>query len=423
LPEGGQLLKKRVLITGMGVISPVGTGLEKFWEGLVSGRSGIGPITRFNPENLPTRIAGEVKDFDPLDYLDRKEAKRMDRFCQFAVAGTIMALEDALLDLTSIDLDRFAVVLGTGIGGTQTFEEQHQVLLEKGPGRVSPFFVPMMIANMAAGQISIYLGARGPNYTVVSACASATNAIGEAYRLLQRGEADLAVTGGTEASVTPMSLSGFCSMKALSTRNEDPTKASRPFDKERDGFVLSEGSGILILETMEHALRRGARIHGEIVGYGCSTDAHHITAPAPNGRGAARAMKLALEDAGISPEDVQYINAHGTSTDLNDKYETMAIKEVLGSYAYRVPISSTKSMTGHLLGAAGAVEAIASLLAINREMIPPTINYEVPDEDCDLDYVPNQARPCAVDVVLSNSFGFGGHNASIVLKRYQAAKI
>ncbi|MGI6552214.1 MAG: beta-ketoacyl-ACP synthase II [Clostridia bacterium] len=416
-------MKKRVLITGMGVISPVGTGLEKFWEGLVSGRSGIGPITRFNPENLPTRIAGEVKDFDPLDYLDRKEAKRMDRFCQFAVAGTIMALEDALLDLTSIDLDRFAVVLGTGIGGTQTFEEQHQVLLEKGPGRVSPFFVPMMIANMAAGQISIYLGARGPNYTVVSACASATNAIGEAYRLLQRGEADLAVTGGTEASVTPMSLSGFCSMKALSTRNEDPTKASRPFDKERDGFVLSEGSGILILETMEHALRRGARIHGEIVGYGCSTDAHHITAPAPNGRGAARAMKLALEDAGISPEDVQYINAHGTSTDLNDKYETMAIKEVLGSYAYRVPISSTKSMTGHLLGAAGAVEAIASLLAINREMIPPTINYEVPDEDCDLDYVPNQARPCAVDVVLSNSFGFGGHNASIVLKRYQAAKI
>ncbi|HHX50677.1 MAG TPA: beta-ketoacyl-ACP synthase II, partial [Clostridia bacterium] len=356
------MLKKRVLITGMGVISPVGTGLEKFWKALISGQSGIGPITHFDPDNLPTRIAGEVKDFDPLDYLDRKETKRMDRFCQFAVATTIMAMEDALLNPKSIDLDRLAVVLGTGIGGTQTFEEQHQILLEKGPGRVSPFFVPMMIANMAAGQISIYLGARGPNYTVVSACASATNAIGEAYRLLQRGEADLVVTGGTEASVTPMSISGFCSMKAMSTRNEEPGKASRPFDKERDGFVLSEGSGILILETMEHALGREAKIYGEMVGYGCSADAYHITAPAPNGRGAARAMELALQDAGMSPGEIHYINAHGTSTDLNDKYETMAIKEVLGNHAYRIPISSTKSMTGHLLGAAGAVEAIASLL-------------------------------------------------------------
>lgn len=412
-------MKKRVVVTGMGVISPVGIGNEAFWDSLINGRSGLGPVTRFDASNLPTKIAGEVKEFDPLQYLEKKEVRRMDRFTQFALCATKMAIADAGLNLDDLDKERLGVVLGTGIGGTQTFEEQHQVLLDRGPNRVSPFFVPMMIANLAAGQISMMLKAQGPNYTVVSACASATNAIGEAFKLLQRGDADCVVTGGTEAAVTPMSMAGFCAMKAMSTNNENPKGASRPFDQERDGFVLSEGAGILILETLEHAQRRGARIYAEIAGYGCTADAYHITAPAPDGSRAARAMELALQDGGIQPNEVDYINAHGTSTDLNDKLETMAIKKVFGDYAYQLPISSTKSMTGHLLGAAGAVEAIACVLTINRGIIPPTINYETADPDCDLDYVPNQARQAQVNVALSNSFGFGGHNATIAIRSFR----
>lgn len=412
-------MRERVVVTGMGIISPVGIGNEAFWNSLINGHSGLGPVTRFDASNLPTRIAGEVKGFDPLQYLDKKDVRRMDRFTQFALCATQMAIADAELNLDEIDKERLGVVLGTGIGGTQTFEEQHQVLLDRGPNRVSPFFVPMMIANLAAGQISIMLKALGPNYTVVSACASATNAIGEAFKLLQRGDADCVITGGTEAAVTPMSMAGFCAMKAMSTNNENPKGASRPFDRNRDGFVLSEGAGILILETLAHAQRRGARIYGEIAGYGCTTDAYHITAPAPDGSRAARAMELALQDGGIQPGEVDYINAHGTSTDLNDKLETMAIKKVFGEYAYQIPISSTKSMTGHLLGAAGAVEAIACILTINRGIIPPTINYETADPDCDLDYVPNRARQAQVNVALSNSFGFGGHNATIAIRSFR----
>lgn len=413
-------MKKTVVATGMGLISPLGIGLELFWDSLINGRSGIVPISRFDAKDLPTRIAGEVQDFDPLLYIEKKEARRMDRFTQFAISTTKMAVEDANLKMDSLDKTRVGVVLGTGIGGTETFEEQHKTLLEKGPGRVSPFFVPMMIANMAAGQISIFLDAHGPNFTVISACASATNAIGEAMKLIQRGDADVVVTGGSEAALTPMSMAGFCAMKAMSTNNDNPSKASRPFEQNRDGFILSEGAGILILESLEHALKRNAKIYGEIAGYGCTADAFHITAPASDGRGAARAMELALKDAGIQSQDIQYINAHGTSTELNDKLETMAIKQIFGETAKRIPISSTKSMTGHLLGAAGAIEAIACLLTINNNIIPPTINYETADPDCDLDYVPNKARRASVAVALSNSFGFGGHNASIVLKGYGA---
>lgn len=410
--------KNRVVITGLGVISPVGIGKETFWNALIRGESGIGPITRFNAECFATRIAGEVKDFRAEDYLDRKEARRMDRFSQMAVSSAIMAVQDAALDLDKLNPDEVGVVFGTGIGGTQSFEEQHEIFLQKGPGRVSPFFVPMMIGNMAAGHIALNLNFTGPNYTIVNACASSTNAIGEAFKLIQRGDAEVVVTGGAEAAVTPMAIAGFCAMKAMSTRNDEPHRASRPFDKERDGFIMGEGAGVLILESLEHAQKRGARIYGEIVGYGCTDDAYHITAPAPGGVGAAKAMQMALKDANLKPEEVSYINAHGTSTDLNDKFETAAIKKVFGPHAYKVAISSTKSMTGHLLGAAGAIEAIASTMAIVHNIVPPTINYENPDPECDLDYVPNKARKMNVEVVLSNSFGFGGHNASIVIKRY-----
>lgn len=409
----------RVVITGVGVISPLGTGKEKFWASLVAGKSGINPVTRFPAGEFPTRIAGEVKDFQVEDYFDRREAKRMDRFAHYAVAASRMAVADAGLNLEEEDPETVGVIFGTGIGGTETFEEQHQVLLEKGPNRVSPFFIPMMIANMGAAQISIALGARGPNYTVVNACASAANAIGDAFRLIQHGRAEVVISGGAEASVTPMALSGFCAMKALSTRNEEPEKACRPFDKMRDGFVLGEGAGVVILESLEHATQRGARVYAEFAGYGCTADAYHITAPAPGGTGSAQAMALALQDAGVLPSMVSYINAHGTSTDLNDRYETEAIKRVFGPDAYRVPISSTKSMTGHLLGAAGAVELIACILAMENDLIPPTINYEYPDPECDLDYVPNTARLGRLDLVMSNSFGFGGHNASLVIQREQ----
>lgn len=408
----------RVVVTGMGVISPVGIGLENFWQSLVEGKSGVGPITHFDASELSTRIAAEVKDFDAKDYIDRKEAKRMDRFTQFAVAAAKMASQDAGLEMEKLNSDRVGVVLGTGIGGTDTFEKQHKVLQDKGPGRVSPFFVPMMIANMAAGHISINLGAKGPNYTVITACASGTNAIGEAFKLLQRGDADVVITGGTEAAITPMSFSGFCSMKALSTHNDEPQKASRPFDKNRDGFVMGEGSGILILETLEHAKKRGASIYAEIVGYGATADAYHITAPAPEGEGGARAMSNALKDAGLNPSDIDYINAHGTSTPLNDKFETAAIKKVFGDNAKKVAISSTKSMIGHLLGAAGAVELITSILTINKGIITPTINYEERDPECDLDYVPNEAREANVNYALSNSLGFGGHNATLIVKKF-----
>ncbi|MFO7310495.1 MAG: beta-ketoacyl-ACP synthase II [Bacillota bacterium] len=410
-------MKRRVVVTGIGVITPVGIGKEAMWDALARGVSGIGPITRFDASDYPTRFAGEVRDFDPAAYMDRKDARRLDRFIQYAWAATQMALTDANLDPTKVDGERMGVLIGSGIGGIETLEQQVRVLAERGPDRVSPFLVPMMIPDMASGYVSIQIGAKAHNACTVTACASGSNAIGDAARIIQRGEADIMITGGTEASVTPVALAGFSAARALSTRNDAPQKASRPFDKERDGFVLAEGAGILVLESLEHAQARGARIYGEVAGYACTGDAYHITQPAPEGEGAYRAIRRALEDAGVSPDEIDYINAHGTSTEYNDYFETLAIKRALGEAAYRVPISSTKSMTGHLLGAAGAVEAIVCLLAMERGLIPPTINYEVPDPGCDLDYVPNEARPAKIDVAVSNSFGFGGHNAVLVLRR------
>lgn len=411
-------LNKRVVVTGIGAITPIGTGKERFWQALKAGQSGIGRISKFDVTDYPTKIAGEVKDFDPIEYIDKKEARRMDRFTQYGVAATKLAIEDAKLDVEKVDSHRFGVVLGSGIGGIETLEKEYEKLMNKGPSRVSPFFIPMMISNIGAGQISMTFGAKGPNTTVVTACASSTNAIGDAFKIIQRGDADVMITGGAESSITPLSVAGFCSMKALSTRNDEPEKASRPFDKDRDGFVMGEGSGILILEELEHAISRGAHIYAEVVGYGMSADAYHITAPAPEGEGAARAMRNAIKDANILPEDIDYINAHGTSTPFNDKFETMAIKSVFGEYAYKLSVSSTKSMTGHLLGAAGGIEAIACSLAIDEGFIPPTINYTTPDIECDLDYVPNEGRKVEVQYALSNSLGFGGHNASIILKKY-----
>ncbi|MGB3972670.1 MAG: beta-ketoacyl-ACP synthase II [Peptococcia bacterium] len=412
-------MKNRVVITGLAAISPVGTGVEKFWQALISGQSGIGPITRFPCENFPVRIAGEVKDFEPTQYLDKKEARRMARFTQFAAAAALMAVEDAQLELEQVDKNKVGVILGSGIGGIDLMEETTLVLHEKGPNRVSPFFVPMMIGNMASGQVAISLGAKGPNTTVVTACASGTHAIGDAFRLIQRGDADIVISGGSEAAVTPLALAGFSSMKALSTNNEEPTKASRPFDAKRNGFVMGEGCGIVVLESLESAQKRGAKIYAEMLGYGATADAHHITAPAPGGEGAARAMALAIQDAGIKPEELDYINAHGTSTEMNDKYETMAIKSVMGPNPTKLAISSTKSMTGHLLGAAGGIEAVATALAIANDLVPPTINLENPDPECDLDYVPNKARQMTVNYALSNSLGFGGHNASILLGKFK----
>ena len=410
---------KRVVITGLGIISPVGTGLEKFWTSLTAGVSGIRLLTRFDPADFKTKIAGEVKDFEPTRYMDRKEARRMDRFTQFAVAASGMAIEDAALNFENEDRDRIGVILGSGVGGIETLEEQAHVLFEKGPGRVSPLFVPMMIANMGSGQVAIKHRLRGPNTTSVSACASSSNAIGDAFKILQYGRAEVMITGGAEAAITPLAMAGFIQMKAMSTRNEEPEKSSRPFDLGRDGFVIGEGAAILILETLEHALDRGARIYAEIVGYGSTCDAFHMTAPDPEGYGAANSMKEALGDAGIKPSEVDYINAHATATPPGDKAETLAIKKVFGEYASKVAISSTKSMTGHLLGASGGLEAIVCVLAIKEGIIPPTINYEQPDPDCDLDIVPNNARKAEVDVALSNSFGFGGHNATLVFKKYQ----
>ncbi|QIB26226.1 beta-ketoacyl-ACP synthase II [Caloranaerobacter azorensis] len=411
-------MKRRVVITGIGVVSPIGIGMEEFWNSIKEGKNGVDYITRFDTEGYSTKIAAEVKGFKPEDYMDKKEAKRMDRFTQFAVAASRLAVEDSQLNLDLINKNRFGVVIGSGVGGLSTLEEQHEKLLKKGPKRISPFFIPMMISNMAAGQIAILLGAKGPNETVVSACASSTNAIGDSFKIIQRGDADIIVTGGAEAAITPLALAGFSSMKALSTNNDNPKIASRPFDKNRDGFVMGEGSAILILEELNHALNRGAKIYGEIVGYGMTCDAYHITAPAENGEGAARAMKSALDDAGIEPNMIDYINAHGTSTPYNDKFETAAIKEVFKDYAYKLKVSSTKSMTGHLLGAAGGLEGAVCALTVYHDFIPPTINYNTKDEECDLDYVPNKGIEQKVIYAMSNSLGFGGHNASIIIKKY-----
>lgn len=413
-------MKKRVVITGLGAITPVGIGTDAFWKSLLEGKSGIARITRFDPTDYATQIAGEVKAFDPVQYIDKKEAKRMDRSTQFAIAASKMALEDSGLDLQKEDLARIGTIIGTGIGGMDTLHDQFKTLFEKGPGRVSPFFVPMMIANMPAGQTSITFGLQGPCSCVVTACATGTNSIGDAFKTIQRGDADVMVAGGTEAAVSPAAVAGFCAMKAMSTRNEEPEKASRPFDKDRNGFVMGEGAGVVILESLEHALARGARIYGEIAGYGSNADAFHITAPAPEGAQAAKCMALAIADAELKPEDVDYINAHGTSTPLNDKNETLAIKALFGDHAKELSVSSIKSMTGHLLGASGGIEAVATILTVLNDIIPPTINYETPDPELDLDYVPNHARAKKVRVALSNSFGFGGHNATILVKKYEA---
>jgi 3-oxoacyl-[acyl-carrier-protein] synthase II len=412
-------MSNRVVVTGLGVISPVGTGKDVFWQNLIAGKSGIGPVTRFDVSDMPTKIAGEINDFDPGLYMDKKEARRMDRFAQFALAAAKLAVTDSKLDLEQEDRDRIGVVVGCGIGGVITFEEQKETLISKGPGRVSPFFVPMLISNMGAGHISINMKLQGPSNTVVTACASATNAVGEALRILQHGDVDVCLAGGTEAPLTPLAFAGFCSMRAMSTRNEEPTRASRPFDLDRDGFIMGEGAGILVLETLEHAKARDAHIYAEVVGYGSTCDAHHITSPAPGGTGAAKAMAIAIKDAGLTPADISYINAHGTSTDANDANESAAIKSVFGDSAKSVAISSTKSMTGHLMGAAGGVELIACAMAIEEGIVPPTINYETPDPVCDLDYVPNEARRMPVKAAMSNSLGFGGHNASVVLKKYE----
>ncbi|MGH8004208.1 MAG: beta-ketoacyl-ACP synthase II [Limisphaerales bacterium] len=409
---------KRVVVTGMGVLTPVGHTVKEFWDNLVAGRSGVSKISRFDVSNFDCRIAGEVKGFDPSKVMEKKEARRADLFEQYALAATGQALADAGLDSSKINPERIGVVLGSGIGGIDTFERQHQLLLSGGPGRVSPFFIPMMIIDMGPGLVSMRYGLKGPNYATVSACSSSAHAIGDAFHIIQRGEAEAMVTGGCEATITPTSLAGFCSARALSTRNDEPERASRPFDKNRDGFVMGEGGGILVLEELEHAQKRGARIYAELLGFGMTGDAYHMTSPAPKGEGAARAMREALRSAKLNPEQISYINAHGTSTGLGDVAETEAIKTIFGAQAYKVPISSTKSITGHLLGAAGATELIASILSIDTGVLHPTINLEEPDPACDLDYIPKQAREKKVDYALSNSFGFGGHNVSILVGRY-----
>lgn len=412
------LERKRVVVTGLGAITPVGNTLAEYWESLLQGRSGIGPITLFDACRHACRIAGEVKGFDPEAYMDRKEAKRMDRFAQFAVAASKQAIADAEFEINDHNATQVGAVIGTGIGGLKVLEDQQEVYLTRGPDRCSPFMIPMMIANMAAGLTAIHTGARGPNSCTVTACAAGSNAVGDAFRFIQRGYAKVMICGGTEAAVTPLSVAGFAAARALSTRNDDPTHASRPFDRDRDGFVLGEGGGILLLEELEHAQRRGAKIYAEMVGYGLTCDAYHMTSPTPGGEGATRAIELCLKDAGLTPDQVSYINAHGTSTAANDTTETAAIKKALGNNAYEVAISSTKSMTGHLLGGSGGIEAIATVMAIAHDQIPPTINLDHPDPECDLDYVPHACRAQTVDVALSNSFGFGGHNVTLAFRKY-----
>ncbi len=412
------LERKRVVVTGLGSITPLGNTLTDYWEGLLKGQSGIGPITLFDASRHACRIAGEVKNFDPQAYMDRKEAKRMDRFAQFAVAASKQALADSGFVIDDLNATQVGVLIGTGIGGLKVLEEQEEVYLTRGPDRCSPFMIPMMIANMAAGLTAIHTGAKGPNSCTVTACAAGSNAVGDAFRLIQRGYAQAMICGGTEAAVTHLSVAGFASARALSTRNDDPTRASRPFDRDRDGFVLGEGAGILFLEELEQALGRGAKIYAEIIGYASTCDAYHMTAPTPGGEGAARAIELCLKDAALNPNQISYINAHGTSTAANDPTETTAIKKALGNNAAQVAISSTKSMTGHLLGGSGGIEAVATVMAVAQDQIPSTINLDNPDPDCDLDYVPHQSRSQVVKVALSNSFGFGGHNVTLAFKKY-----
>jgi len=411
--------KQRVVVTGLGLITPLGIGVESSWQGLMEGRSGLNIITTFNSIDLPVHIAGEVKGFDPLLYIEPKEVKKMDRFIHFAVAASTMAMDDSGLTVTDRNAARVGVIIGSGMGGLPAIEHYHKVYLEKGYRRITPFFIPMLIINLASGQVSIKFGAKGPNSAVATACATGTHAIGDAFRIIQRGEADVMIAGGTESCITPMAVGGFAVMKALSTRNKEPEKASRPFDIDRDGFVMGEGAGVLILESLEHARGRNARIYAELVGYGMTSDAYHITAPAPEGEGAASCMALTLRDAGVSPEVVDYINAHGTSTKYGDEIETKAIKTVFGAHAYSLKVSSTKSMTGHLLGAAGGIESVIIILSIHHNTVPPTINLENPDPECDLDYVPHTPRTLDVNYALTNSFGFGGTNACLLFRKFR----
>ena len=408
---------RRVVVTGVGAVSSLGTGVDKNWSALTEGRSGIDLITRFDASDLPAQIAGEVKDFDPNEFIDKKEVKKMDLFIQYSLAAADMAMKDSGLEITEENAERVGVLVGSGLGGLPAIEKYHDVLNKSGYKRVTPFFIPMLIINLAPGQISIRYGAKGPNLSSVSACATGTHSIGDAYHMIKRGDADAMIAGGTESTITPLGVSGFCVMKALSTRNDDPKAASRPFDKDRDGFVMAEGAGIVILEEYETAVKRGAKIYGEVCGYGLTSDAYHLTAPAPEGEGAARCMKMAMNGAGVNPEDIDYINAHGTSTPFNDMFETMAIKSALGTHAKSVMISSTKSMTGHGLGAAGALEAVYCLKAIETGIVPPTINLQNPSDECDLDYVPNTARQADVKIAMSNSLGFGGTNATLLFKK------
>jgi 3-oxoacyl-[acyl-carrier-protein] synthase II len=412
------MTKRRVVVTGIGMISPLGVGNEPTWQGLVDGRSGIGPITKFDASAYACRIAGEVKGFNPEDWIEKKEVKKSDTFIHYAIAAADLAVKDAHLDCATCDGERFGVIVGSGIGGLPLIEEMHTKLMERGPTRVSPFFIPGLIVNLAAGQISIRYGCKGPNSAPATACATGAHAIGDAFKIIQRDDADIMFAGGSEAVITPLALAGFAAMRALSTRNDEPERASRPWDLNRDGFVMGEGAGILILEEIEHAKQRGATIYCELTGYGMSSDAHHITSPAEDGSGMIRVMRTALRDSGLHPEDIDYINAHGTSTAVGDRTETVAIKQVFGEYAYKVAVSSTKSMTGHLLGAAGGLEAAIAAMTIKTNIIPPTINYETPDPACDLDYVPNKARELKVTHVMSNSFGFGGTNATLIFSRF-----
>ncbi len=410
---------RRVAVTGIGIVSPLGTGVEKCWQAAIEGRSGVRTITRFDAANFPVRIAGEVPDFDPLPFIEKKEVKKMDLFIQYAMAASTMAFEDSGFKVTEENAERVGVYIGAGIGGLPAIEHWYDVLKEKGPDRITPFFIPMVIINLASGQVSIKIGAKGPNSCAVTACATGTHSIGDAFRLIQTGVADVMVAGGTESTITPLCVAGFNAMKALSTRNDDPQAASRPFDKDRDGFVIGEGAGVLVLEEMESAKKRGAKIYAEVVGYGLTADANHMTTPAPNGEGAARCMKMALGGSGLNPEDIGYVNAHGTSTYYNDLYETMAIKTVFGDHAKKLAVSSTKGMTGHLLGAAGGIEAVFTALSLHHGVLPPTINYTTPDPECDLDYVPNTAREKKVKAAISNSFGFGGTNGVLAFRRFE----
>lgn len=412
------MLKRRVVITGLGLVTPLGTGVEKSWTALCDGISGVGKITRFDASELPSQIAAEVKDFDPALFIDKKEIKKMDKFIQYGVAAARMAMDDSGLQITGSIAERAGVYVGSGMGGLPAIESNHIKFLEGGIKKLTPFFIPMVIINLVSGHIAMMFGAKGPNSSVVTACASGTHAIGDAFKIIHRGDADVMIAGGTESTISPLGIGGFCAMRALSTRNDEPQKASRPFDSMRDGFVMGEGAGLVVLEELSFAEKRGAKIYAEVIGYGMTGDAYHMTSPAPEGEGAARCMKVALKDAGLTGEEISYINAHGTSTKFNDENETSAIKTVFGKRAYEIPVSSTKSMTGHLLGAAGGIEAVFAALTIKKSIIPPTINYEFPDPECDLDYVPNKARPQTVEVAMSNSFGFGGTNATLIFRKY-----